>query len=102
VDRAEGNMCGPVIARVYRSAVVEDLITHKRNRSELGRSRGGRIAICVPTAIRLSPNGFPPQRGPLRNSVSSVLGFSGSVSVYARRRGESINSRESTCLFSMW
>jgi hypothetical protein len=26
-------------ARVYRSAVVEDPITHKRNRSELGRSR---------------------------------------------------------------
>ena len=27
-------------ARVYRSAVVEDPITHKRKTSELGRSRG--------------------------------------------------------------
>ena len=39
VDIAEGNMCGPVSARVYRSAVVEDPITYKGNKSELGRSR---------------------------------------------------------------
>ncbi len=39
MDIVEGNMCGTRYARVYRSAVVEDPITHKRKTSELGRSR---------------------------------------------------------------
>jgi hypothetical protein len=38
VDTAEGNMCGPAIARDCRSAVVEDPIMYKGNPSEPGRS----------------------------------------------------------------
>jgi len=39
VDTVEGNMCGPVTARVRRSAVVEDPITYKGSMSEAERSR---------------------------------------------------------------
>ena len=39
VDIAEGNNVWTRYARVYRSAVVEDPITHKGKTSELGRSR---------------------------------------------------------------
>ena len=39
VVRAEGNMCGPAIARGHRSAVVEDPITYKGSMSEAERSR---------------------------------------------------------------
>ena len=39
VDTVEGNMCGSVIARSRRSAVVEDPITYKGNMPEAERSR---------------------------------------------------------------
>ena len=39
VDIAEGNMCGPVMRGSIAQPWVEDAITHKGNKSDLGISR---------------------------------------------------------------
>jgi len=46
VDIAEGNMCGTAMRGFYRSAVVEDPITHKRSMQGLGRSRVWPVVHC--------------------------------------------------------
>jgi hypothetical protein len=69
-------------ARVFRSAGVEDPITHKRKTSELGRSPylcGGRIAICVPTAIRTTAR----SSAWLVGSFAAVALLLGVVGLYA-------------------